>query len=83
MQPNVPLSDKNQARVALLLKFLNKGMVDKAKFSSIQETSCVNKVNNLLEERRTGALSCLQGNEVVVPGVFYSFHSLTRELYFH
>ncbi|XP_044034394.1 uncharacterized protein LOC122867536 isoform X2 [Siniperca chuatsi] len=66
LSTNILLSGSNYAKVALLFKFMNMGMVNKNTFFSIQDTFCVDTVKDFWEERRSEALSRLQGKDVVV-----------------
>ncbi|KAL0964117.1 hypothetical protein UPYG_G00319080 [Umbra pygmaea] len=63
---NILLSGNNYAKVALLFKFMNMGMVNRNTFFSIQDTYCINTIKDFGEERRTVALCRLQGKDVVV-----------------
>lgn len=69
LSTNILLSGNNYAKVALLFKFMNMGMVNRNTFFSIQDTYCVNIIKEFWEERRTEALCRLQGKEVVVLGL--------------
>ncbi|XP_045924713.1 zinc finger protein 502-like [Micropterus dolomieu] len=66
LSTNILLSGNDYAKVALLFKFMNMGMVKKNTFVSIQDAYCVDTVKSFWEERRTEALSGLQGKDVVV-----------------
>ncbi|XP_051272909.1 uncharacterized protein LOC127372967 isoform X2 [Dicentrarchus labrax] len=66
LSTNILLSGSNYTKVALLFKFMNMGMVNKNTFCSIQNNYCVGTVKDFWEERRTEALSRLQGKRVVV-----------------
>ncbi|XP_038592422.1 uncharacterized protein LOC119916464 isoform X1 [Micropterus salmoides] len=66
LSTNILLSGNDYAKVALLFKFMNMGMVKKNTFVSIQDAYCVDTVKAFWEERRTEALSGLQGKDVVV-----------------
>lgn len=68
LSTNILLSGNDYAKVALLFKFMNMGMVKKNTFVSIQDAYCVDTVKSFWEERRTEALSGLQGKDVVVLG---------------
>ncbi|XP_038547974.1 uncharacterized protein LOC119882029 [Micropterus salmoides] len=63
---NILLSGNNYAKVALLFKFMNMGMVNRNTFFSIQDSYCVNTIKDFWEERRTEVLCRLQGKDVVV-----------------
>ncbi|KAL0965944.1 hypothetical protein UPYG_G00288390 [Umbra pygmaea] len=63
---NTLLSGNNYAKVALMFKFMNMGMVNRNTFFSIQDTYCINTIKDFWEERRTEALCRLQGKDVVV-----------------
>ncbi|XP_044213397.1 uncharacterized protein LOC122986283 [Thunnus albacares] len=66
LSTNILLSGNNYAKVALLFKYMNMGMVNKNTFFSIQDTYCVDTGKDFWEERKTEALSHLQGRDVVV-----------------
>ncbi|XP_045924706.1 uncharacterized protein LOC123982847 [Micropterus dolomieu] len=66
LSTNILLSGNDYAKVALLFKFMNMVMVKKNTFVSIQDAYCVDTVKSFWEERRTEALSGLQGKDVVV-----------------
>ncbi|XP_045924690.1 uncharacterized protein LOC123982843 isoform X2 [Micropterus dolomieu] len=66
LSTNILLSGNDNAKVALLFKFMNMGMVKKNTFVSIQDAYCVDTGKTFWEERRTEALSGLQGKDVVV-----------------
>ncbi|XP_045924698.1 uncharacterized protein LOC123982845 isoform X3 [Micropterus dolomieu] len=66
LSTNILLSGNDYAKVTLLFKFMNMGMVKKNTFVSIQDAYCVDTVKSFWEERRTEALSGLQGKDVVV-----------------
>lgn len=68
LSTNILLSGNNYAKVALLFKFMNMGMVNKNTFFSIQDSYCVDTIKDFWEERRSEALSSLQGKDVVVLG---------------
>uniref|UniRef100_A0A667Y0C1 THAP-type domain-containing protein n=1 Tax=Myripristis murdjan TaxID=586833 RepID=A0A667Y0C1_9TELE len=66
LSTNILLSGNNYAKVALLFKFMNMGMVNKNTFFSIQDTYCVDTIKEFWEEKRTEAISRLQGKDVLV-----------------
>ncbi len=66
LSTNILLSGNNYAKVALLFKFMNMGMVNKNTFFTIQDTYCVDTIKDFWEERSTEALCRLQGKDVVV-----------------
>jgi len=69
LSTNILLSGNNFAKVALLFKFMNMGMVNRNTFFSIQDTYCVNSIKDFWEERRKETLCRLKGKDVVVLGV--------------
>ena len=69
LSTNILLSGNNYAKVALLFRFMNMGMVSRNTFFSVQDSYCVDTIKDFWEERRTEALSRLQGEDVVVLGV--------------
>ncbi|XP_038592410.1 uncharacterized protein LOC119916458 isoform X1 [Micropterus salmoides] len=81
LSTNILLSGNDYAKVALLFKFMNMGMV-KNTFVSIQDAYCVDTVKAFWEERRTEALSGLQGKDVVVleDGTYDSPENDTKEI---
>ncbi|XP_038147254.1 uncharacterized protein LOC119787453 [Cyprinodon tularosa] len=66
LSTNILLSGNNYAKVALWFKFMNMGMVNKNTFFSIQDSYCVDTIKDFWDERRSEALSSLQGKDVVV-----------------
>ncbi|XP_065109929.1 uncharacterized protein [Paramisgurnus dabryanus] len=63
---NILLSGSNYAKVSLLFKFMNMGMVDRSSFFTIQDTYSVDTVKEFWEERRTEAIHRLKDKDVVI-----------------
>lgn len=63
---NILLSGNNYAKVALLFKFMNMGMVGRSTFSKIQDTYCVDTIKEFWEEKRGEVISKLQPKASVV-----------------
>lgn len=72
LSTNILLSGNNYAKVALLLKFMNIRMVNPATHYTIQDTYCVDAIKEYWEEKRSEAISRLQGKDVVLLGVYSS-----------
>ncbi|CAK6973227.1 uncharacterized protein LOC128358858 [Scomber scombrus] len=69
LSTNIFLSGNTYAKVALLFKYMNMGMVSKNSFYSIQDMYGIDPVKELCEKRRTEALDPLQEKDVVVPEI--------------
>lgn len=65
---NILLSGSNYAKVSLLFRFMNMGMVDRSSFFTIQDTYSVDSVKDFWEERRAEAIHRLQDRDVVIVG---------------
>lgn len=63
---NILLSAKNYAKIALLLKFMNMGMVDWSAFFAIQNTYCVESITEFWNEKRSPIIAQLQSKGPVV-----------------
>lgn len=70
LSTNILLSGNNYAKVSLLFKFMNIRMVNRNTHFSIQDTYCVDTVKEFWEEKRSEAISRLQGKDVVVLGLY-------------
>lgn len=69
---NILLSGNNYGKVALLFKFMNIGMVGKNTFFKIQDTYCVDTIEDFWEEKRKVIISRLQNKpDLVVLGKFH------------
>lgn len=69
---NILLSGNNYAKVALLFKFMNMGMVGRSTFFKIQDTCCVDTIKQFWEEKQSAIISRLQPKpSVVVLGKFH------------
>ncbi|XP_059912256.1 uncharacterized protein LOC132461222 [Gadus macrocephalus] len=68
LSSNILLSGNNYAKVALLLKFMNIRMVNPTTHYTIQDTYCVDTIKEYWEEKRSEAISRLQGKDVVLLG---------------
>ena len=71
LSSNILLSGNNYAKVALLLKFMNIRMVNPTTHYTIQDTYCVDTIKEYWEEKRSEAISRLQGKDVVLLGVYF------------
>ena len=65
---NILLSGNNYAKVSLLFRFMNMGMVDPSSFFRIQDTYCVDVVKDCWEEKRAEAIHRLKDRDVVIVG---------------
>lgn len=65
---NILLSGSNYAKVALLFRFMNMGMVDRTSFFNIQDTYCVDTIKDCWEEKRAETIHRLQDRDVVIVG---------------
>ncbi|KAJ8271057.1 hypothetical protein GJAV_G00122270 [Gymnothorax javanicus] len=63
---NILLSGNNYAKVALLFKFMNMGIVERSTFLKIQDTNCVDTITDFWHEKRAEMLSKLQPEDNVV-----------------
>ncbi|XP_074471906.1 uncharacterized protein LOC141756232 [Sebastes fasciatus] len=63
---NILLSGNNYAKVALLFKFMNMGMVGRSTFFKIQDTYCVDTIKQFWEEKRGLVISQLKPKASVV-----------------
>ncbi|CAL9689627.1 unnamed protein product [Knipowitschia caucasica] len=63
---NILLSGSNFAKVSLLFKFMNMGIVDRSSFFTIQDTYLVDTVKEFWEERRAEAIQRLKDKDVVI-----------------
>lgn len=70
LSTNILLSGNNYAKVALLLKFMNIQMVKPSTHYTIQDTYCVDHIKEYWEEKRSEAISQLQGKDVVLLGLY-------------
>lgn len=68
LSTNIFLSGNTYAKVALLFKYMNMGMVSKNTFYSIQDMYGINPVKDLCEKRKTEGLNPLQEKKAMVPG---------------
>ncbi|XP_041959419.1 uncharacterized protein LOC121718472 [Alosa sapidissima] len=66
LSTNLLLAGNNYAKVALLFKYMNMGMVNPNTFFTIQDTYCVDTVKEFWEEQRSEVISQLQGKDVVL-----------------
>lgn len=63
---NILLSGNNHAKVALLFKFMNMGIVDWSTFFKIQDTYCVDTIKDFWDNNRAEVVSRLQSKDNVV-----------------
>lgn len=63
---NILLSGNNYAKVALLFKFMNMGMVERTTFFKIQDTYCVDTIKDFWISNRAEVVSRLQSKDNVV-----------------
>ncbi|XP_035485766.2 uncharacterized protein LOC118307062 [Scophthalmus maximus] len=68
LSTNILLSGNNYAKVALLLKFMNVRMFNPNTHFTIQDTYCVDTIKEYREQKRSEAISRLQGKDVVLLG---------------
>ncbi|XP_039681954.1 uncharacterized protein LOC120575300 [Perca fluviatilis] len=68
LSTNILLSGNNYTKVALLLKFMNMRMVNPNTHFTIQDSYCVDPIKTFWEEKRSEAISRLQGKDVVLLG---------------
>ncbi|KAF0046093.1 hypothetical protein F2P81_002622 [Scophthalmus maximus] len=66
LSTNILLSGNNYAKVALLLKFMNVRMFNPNTHFTIQDTYCVDTIKEYREQKRSEAISRLQGKDVVL-----------------
>lgn len=69
LSTNILLSGSNYAKVALMFKFMNMGMVNPNTFFNIQDTYCVDAIREFWEEKRSEAINRLQGKDIAVCGM--------------
>ena len=65
---NILLSGNNFAKVALLFKFMNLGMVRRVQFERIQALYAVPTIMGYWERLRTATVQQLQGKQLVLAG---------------
>ncbi|KAK7158576.1 hypothetical protein R3I94_005031 [Phoxinus phoxinus] len=63
---NILLSGNNYAKIALLFKFMNMGMVDRSTFFAIQNNYCVDNITEFWNERRSAITAQLHSKGPVV-----------------
>ena len=71
LSTNILLSGNNYTKVALLFKFMNMRMVNPNTHFTIQDSYCVDPIKTFWEEKRSEAISRLQGKDVVLLGVYF------------
>lgn len=70
---NILLSGNNYAKISLLFKFMNLGMVDSTTFYTLQDSYCVDTIKDFWTEKRSEIISQLQSQgPVVVLGKLYA-----------
>lgn len=73
---NILLSGNNYPKIALLLRFMNMGVVSPSDLCRIQDTYCVDTIKEFWMESRSEAIQRLQGQDVVVIGELLKFLQL-------
>ncbi|XP_077060387.1 uncharacterized protein LOC143712055 [Siphateles boraxobius] len=68
LSTNILLSGNNYAKIALLFRFMNMGIVDPNTFLSIQDTYCVDSIKKYWMEKSADVIARLQDKDVVVLG---------------
>jgi len=68
LSTNILLSGNNYAKIALLFRFMNMGIVDPNTFFAIQDTYCVDSIKKYWMEKRADVIARLQDKDVVVLG---------------
>lgn len=70
---NIVLSGNNYAKVALLLKFINMGIVEWSTFFRIQDRYCVDSIKDFWNDKRGEVVYRLQSKDnIAVLGECYS-----------
>lgn len=63
---NILLSGNNYAKTALLFRFLNMGVVNRATFFRVQDWYCVDAIKDFWQVKREEVVSRLKSKESVV-----------------
>lgn len=63
---NILLSGNNYAKIALLFKFLNMGVVERSTFFRIQDAYCLDVIKDFWHDKRAEVVSRLQSKDSVV-----------------
>ncbi|KAM4584545.1 uncharacterized protein PAE49_004061 isoform 2-T2 [Odontesthes bonariensis] len=63
---NVLLSGNNYAKIALLFRFLNMGIVERSNFFGIQDAYCLDVIKDFWHDKRAEVISRLQSKDSVV-----------------
>ncbi|XP_062379106.1 uncharacterized protein LOC134067711 isoform X2 [Sardina pilchardus] len=63
---NILLSGNNYAKISLLFKFMNMGMVERSNFFRIQDSFCVDSIKEFWNEKRAKVITQLQPKGPVV-----------------
>ncbi|XP_073711935.1 uncharacterized protein [Misgurnus anguillicaudatus] len=66
MATNILLSGNNYAKISLLFKFMNMGMVKKPVFFKIQDTYCVDTIKEFWHSKRAEVINQLKSKESIV-----------------
>ena len=66
MASNLLLSGNNYAKISLLFKFMNMGMVERSNFFRIQDSFCVDSIKEFWNEKRATVITQLQPKGPVV-----------------
>lgn len=66
LSTNILLSGNNYTKIALLLKFMNMGVVAKSTFFSIQDVYCVDSIKDFWQQTRKNILARLKEKDHVV-----------------
>ncbi|XP_059400179.1 uncharacterized protein LOC132131987 [Carassius carassius] len=63
---NILLSGNNYAKISLLFKFMNMGMVEKSSFFRIQNSYCVDTIKEFWKEKRADIIAQIQSKGPIV-----------------
>ncbi|CAM4574040.1 unnamed protein product [Leuciscus chuanchicus] len=66
LSSNILLSGNNYAKISLLLKFMNMGMVERSTFFRIQDSYCVDTIKEFWDEKRAAVITQLKSKGPVV-----------------
>lgn len=66
LSSNILLSGNNYAKISLLLKFMNMGMVERSTFFRIQDSYCVDTIKEFWDEKRASVITQLKSKGPVV-----------------
>ncbi|XP_065133775.1 uncharacterized protein [Paramisgurnus dabryanus] len=66
LSTNILLSGNNYAKISLLFKFMNMGMVERSTFFRIQDSYCVDTIKEFWDEKRAAVITQLKSKGPVV-----------------